>query len=260
MQDASEDACRFRPERPPLLLELDQRGGRADSSRSVEQLAVVAEQRPEFSLADANGVLQHGLKHRLKLAWRPADHLENLRRRGLLLQGLGKIIGALAQLVEQARVLDGDDGLIGEAREQLDLLVGEWADLLAVHNGPDQLIFLEHWHRQARPSAGSLHCRHAQWIAIEISLFGFQVGNVDHPLGTRETAEACCWASGDWAAFQEVGQYGRSRMHCGSTKVLAVIDEQVTKFCLTEAARVGQNSLEDRLKVGWRTTDRAEYL
>src|SRR6516162_4266022 len=70
MQDASEDACRFRPERPPLLLELDQRGGRADSSRSVEQLAVVAEQRPEFSLADANRVLQHGLKHRLKLAGR----------------------------------------------------------------------------------------------------------------------------------------------------------------------------------------------
>src|SRR5207245_6274496 len=56
MQDASEDACRVRTERPPLLLELDQRGRRADSSRSVEQLAVVAEQRPEFSLADANGI------------------------------------------------------------------------------------------------------------------------------------------------------------------------------------------------------------
>ena len=33
---------------------------------------------------------------------------------GLLLQRLGKIIGALAQLVEQPRVLDGDDGLRGE--------------------------------------------------------------------------------------------------------------------------------------------------
>ena len=34
----------------------------------------------------------------------------------------------------------------------------------------------------------------------------------------------------------------------------------VTEFCLTEAARVGQNSLKDRPKVAWRTGDRAEYL
>ena len=31
-------------------------------------------------------------------------------------------------------------------------------------------------------------------------------------------------------------------------------------FCLTEAARVGQNSLKDGLKIAWRTGDRAEYL
>ncbi len=31
----------------------------------------------------------------------------------------------LAQLVEQPRVLDGDDGLRGEVLHQLDLLVGE---------------------------------------------------------------------------------------------------------------------------------------
>src|SRR5262245_29992778 len=34
----------------------------------------------------------------------------------------------------------------------------------------------------------------------------------------------------------------------------------VTEFCLTEAARVGQNSLKDGLKVAWRTGDRVEYL
>ena len=38
------------------------------------------------------------------------------RGRGLLLQRLGQIVGALAQLVEQPRVLDGDDGLGGEIR------------------------------------------------------------------------------------------------------------------------------------------------
>src|SRR5262245_47901504 len=34
----------------------------------------------------------------------------------------------------------------------------------------------------------------------------------------------------------------------------------VTEFCLTEAARVGQNSLKDGPKVAWRTGDRVEHL
>src|SRR5262245_26116155 len=49
-------------------------------------------------------------------------------------------------------------------------------------------------------------------------------------------------------------------MHCGDAEALAIIGKQVTEFCLTEAARVGQNSLKDALKVAWRTGDRAEYL
>ena len=58
--------------------------------------------------------------------------LQHLRGRGLLLQRLAQIVGALAQLVEQPRVLDGDDGLGGEVLYQLDLLVGERPHLLAV--------------------------------------------------------------------------------------------------------------------------------
>ena len=59
------------------------------------------------------------------------DDLEYFRGRGLLLQRLGQIVGALAQFVEQPRVLDGDDGLRGEVLHQLDLFVGERANLLA---------------------------------------------------------------------------------------------------------------------------------
>ena len=44
-----------------------------------------------------------------------------------------------AQLVEQPRVLDGDDRLRGEVLHQLDLLVGERPHLLAVDDdGADQ--------------------------------------------------------------------------------------------------------------------------
>ena len=63
------------------------------------------------------------------------------RGRGLLLQRFGEIVGALAQLVEQPRVLDGDDGLGSEVLHQCDLLVGEWAYLLAIDcEGSDQFF------------------------------------------------------------------------------------------------------------------------
>ena len=76
-------------------------------------------------LAQTHRICQHGVEHRLKLAWRTGDDAQHLGRGGLLLQGF-------AQLVEQTSVLDGDDGLRGEIRDQLDLLVGERAHLLAV--------------------------------------------------------------------------------------------------------------------------------
>src|SRR5436190_23918814 len=50
-----------------------------------------------------------------------------------------------AQLVEQARVLDGDDGLGGEVAQQIDLFVGESKHLLAKNaDRADQFIVLEH--------------------------------------------------------------------------------------------------------------------
>ena len=78
--------------------------------------------------------------------WTSLGELEMTRKdfadRGLLLQRLGQIVGALAQFVEQPRVFDGDDGLRGEVLDQLDLLIGERADLLAVdHDAADRNCF-----------------------------------------------------------------------------------------------------------------------
>src|SRR5262249_10242092 len=63
-------------------------------------------------------------------------------------------IGALAQLVEQACILDSDDGLGGKVLHQLDLLVGEGADLLAINNNcANQVVGVEHWDRDQRSCA-----------------------------------------------------------------------------------------------------------
>ena len=58
-----------------------------------------------------------------------------------------KIIGALAQFVEQPRVLDRDHGLIGEFPEQLDVLVGERPHLGATHEDrAERLAFAKQRH------------------------------------------------------------------------------------------------------------------
>ena len=62
------------------------------------------------------------IEHGLQIERRAADHLEHVGGGGLLLQGF-------PQFAEQPRVLDGDDGLSGEVRQKLDLLVGEISDL-----------------------------------------------------------------------------------------------------------------------------------
>ena len=46
-----------------------------------------------------------------------------------MLQRLAQFRVALLDLLEQAHVLDGDDRLVGESLEEVDLLVGEWTDL-----------------------------------------------------------------------------------------------------------------------------------
>jgi hypothetical protein len=91
----------------------------------LESVAIEPEHGPEFCLTDARRVLQHCLEHRLQLAGRSTDDPQHLRGCCLLLQCFAQIVGALAQLVEQPRIPNGDDGLVGEILDQLDLSVGE---------------------------------------------------------------------------------------------------------------------------------------
>src|SRR5262249_7969285 len=105
------------------------------------------EQPRVIRLAQASHRLDKGVKHCLQVESRAADDLEHVGGSGLLLQ-------RFAQLVEQSGVLDGDDRLGGEILDQLDLLVGEGADLLAVDaDSPDQLLILQHRDAENGPSA-----------------------------------------------------------------------------------------------------------
>ena len=84
--------------------------------------------------------VQHGLP-----VERGIDRLADLAERPQLLDRLRQRGRAVAQFVEQPDILDGDDGLAREIRDQLDLLLAEWAHLSAVDGDrPDQLVLLEH--------------------------------------------------------------------------------------------------------------------
>src|SRR5262249_3740670 len=136
-------------ERPALQL-CNKRWRRVVEGNTLERISAVHEQDAEFRFANSCGVLQHRLEDRLQIAGRAADDLQDLGSRGLLLK-------RLAQLVKQARVVDGDDGLVSEAGDQSDLFVGEGANLSSVdEEGADELGLLAHWHGDERPRAAVL--------------------------------------------------------------------------------------------------------
>ena len=52
------------------------------------------------------------------------------RRRGLVLERLRQLLRARLHLLEEADVVDGDDGLVGEGGDEVDLALGEGAHLV----------------------------------------------------------------------------------------------------------------------------------
>src|SRR5580698_2310640 len=93
-------------------------------------------------------VADDGIKRRAQLMTHVGQELRLVLARHFELAAL--FLG----FVEQPRVLDGDDGLIGKALDQSDLLVGKGPDLRPINaDGTDQLILFEHWHNENRPRA-----------------------------------------------------------------------------------------------------------
>jgi hypothetical protein len=59
----------------------------------------------------------------LNIGWRAADHAKDFTSRGLLFQRFAELLGPRLHLTKQANVLNCYDGLIGEGRNELDLLL-----------------------------------------------------------------------------------------------------------------------------------------
>jgi hypothetical protein len=146
-----------------------------------------------FRAANADGILQQGLQDALEVERRPADSLEHLGRGSLSPQRFAQFLRALLHLVEQTHVFDRDHRLVGEGRDQLDLIVGKWLHSVPPeHKRPEgRAIAQQQRHAQYGPDPSDL----ATFVPVVLGVLE-NVGNVDgapfqdRPTGRRAAGRA----------------------------------------------------------------------
>ena len=261
--DATKDTrtSRFRTKRPALSLKFGQCGWRAELRGQVQDIAVVAKQCAKLCSTDARRVRQHSLEHRLQIAGRARDDLQHLGGRGLLLQRLAQIIRALAQLVEKPCILDGDDCLRGEVRNQLNLLVGERPHFLAVDGDrSNQLALFEHRNAEKGAGAASVHKTNEGWRTFEVGLLRPEVGDVNDLPRASDTPKRELRARVNDGFTAPLLHMRCRSIHRDGPKPPALAKPHDPELCLADARGVLQHGLEHRLQLARRTADDVENL
>ena len=136
-----------------------------------------------------------------------------------------------AQLVEQPRILDGDDGLRGEILDQFDLLVGEWQHLLAdrwrstptsassLNIGTTSKVRMP---ATSTPATGSgSPCRYDGSVRISATWIGWRPA-VSTRQGTVRTGGA---VQGSAAPLLDPGRW-QIAMHCDRTEAIPFVQPQ----------------------------------
>ena len=123
------------------------------------------------------------LQHRRKVKGRAADGLEHVGSRGLLLQGFREVSGRGPDLLKQARVLDGDHGLVGEGlgKGNLAFVIGV-RDVVTDRQDAHALTLLEQGQQEQR--ACSRHALDLPFVREQLE-FG-HVREVEHLLAKKD--------------------------------------------------------------------------
>src|SRR5262249_50058417 len=165
---------------PDIVHEL---GGEAVRLGAKEHAADLPGYRAPLRLTKSGSRFDQRLQHRLEVEGRAADDLEHIGSGGLLLQ-------RLPQLAEQPRVLDGDDGLAREVRDQLDLFFAERSNFLPIdRDRTEQLTFLEHRHDEKAPRSGRFDEVNQLGKTLDIGALCREIGNMDYVFCLDEAAE-----------------------------------------------------------------------
>src|SRR5262245_21979604 len=136
------------------------------------------------------------------------------------------------------RVLDGDDGLGGEVREQGNLLVRERLHLLAINtDSANYRVLLEHWHNQHRSRAGKFNDGCVAVLCREIGDFHGALG-LDDPTN-RGLSDG--YNRVESMLLQELR---RRSMDTNAAKIVPLDKNQDAKFGLAHAHCLLQHGLE----------------
>src|SRR5262249_11714982 len=194
-------------------------------------------------------------EHGLQIEGRSADALEHVGGCGLLLE-------RLPQLIEQPRVLDGDDGLVGETLDQFDLLVGEQPHLLASKcDYPDQLIVLEHWDGKHSPISAEFDTDSHERIALDVGRYRRDVGDVgDLFCGCHKPKRRIRGRSDQRLAPARRGISWRRVVRGNHAEAISVAEIEIAELGLAEPRRVLKQGLKYRLKLAGRAADDTEHL
>src|SRR5215831_17544077 len=110
----------------------------------VQSITVPSIDISKLRLANTNRLFQRGLEYWFQFALRTRYDAQNVRCCCLLLQGRAQVSRALAQFIQQPRVLDGDNRLRGKARQQGNMFLLERPDLgSANHDGAKRSALLD---------------------------------------------------------------------------------------------------------------------
>ena len=142
--------------------------------------------------------------------------------------GRGRLLfQRLPQFAEQPRVLDGDNGLGGEAFYQFDLLVGKLLDFLPEDaDNPDQRVVLEHRHADegSRTRQPNEELR-VLWVFPISGVFG-HISGLDRSFGSCHLCDyRRAGHAHQWFAPSRLDIRGRRVVHSHSAISITLAEE-----------------------------------
>src|SRR5262245_36405885 len=222
----------------------------------MHELAVEPKKGAVPRPAQGYGPLQDCLEYRLNICRRSTDHPQDLTRRSLLLQRLGEVLVAGLELLEQAHVLDGDDGLLGEGLEQRNLFVGEPTDHWAGHKDrSDRATLTPHGDDEQATLPGET-CHSAYLRPLRALLLRVEHVN-DGVVAKGSTGRQ---RSSNWRRIESCYHLGRRVLNTDQIDQIALEPEDRSENSVAQRHATAQDGVEDRLHVSRRAADDTQDL
>ena len=214
---------------------------------------------PAVGPRERHRLVDDGGEHRLRVQGRVHD-LTDLAERAQLLHGSGELLRTLVEGLEESHVVDGDDRLVGEGREQCHVAVVEGPHLATVdRDRADTVVVLQHGHEGHR--ADALDVRRLDPVRHALAV-GFALGDVLDLQGLAlhcgARGQRLPLADGHGIRAHPLDELGPRTLVRDEPEVLTLADQQEGEGRLAEPGRAREDGFEHGPVVGRRAADGAQ--